>query len=123
MAASIERNHLAEFINRRMILKNDSINDEENLPKPRLEARKSSSPNDTILDKAVEQFMRWNCTTWWISDCVVEMKGRNTMPGGFFGRGPSRFPYEQIVAQRRPQMAALLSSAEGKDVLLGGPAL
>jgi hypothetical protein len=29
------------------------------------------------------------------------------MPGGFFGRGPSRFPYEQI-AQRRPQMAPLL---------------
>src|SRR3989442_13819378 len=41
------------------------------------------------------------------------------MPGGFFGRGPSRFPF----AQRRPEMAALLTSVKNNNVLLDGPSL
>lgn len=41
------------------------------------------------------------------------------MPSGFLGRGPSRFPF----VQRRPQMAALLTSVERDNVLLDGPSL
>lgn len=45
------------------------------------------------------------------------------MPGRFFGRGPSRFPYQHLAAQRRPQMAALLSSVERDNALLNAPSL
>ena len=45
------------------------------------------------------------------------------MPGGFFGRGPSRFPYEQVAAQLRPQIAAILSNVERNNVLLDAPSV
>ncbi len=45
------------------------------------------------------------------------------MPGRFVGRRPPRFPYEQIAAQRRSQMAAILSSPKRNKALLDGPSI
>jgi hypothetical protein len=45
------------------------------------------------------------------------------MPSRFLGQGPSRFPYEQIAAQRQSRMVAILSSPQRNQALLDGPSI